>query len=148
MSTENDLTKLYEEAHAASVETRLKLAAYAAKYPRATPAGWTSPEFEAAREAAARYVELHNKLRNWNHTPKRIRIEVDYGAIASPWWKQARRTHYCPEPCSGLVYDNETNVVVVRKETADAFRAWAEKIPGWEHNPFTFTEETSAPAVG
>lgn len=147
MSTENDLIKLYDETHAACVEARLKLAEYVAKYPRATHEGRTSPEFEAAREAGNRYVELHNRLRNW-HAPKRIQIKVDFGAIESPWWKQARRTHYCPDPCSGLVYDYETSAVVVGEQTAAAFRAWAEKIPGWEHNPFIFTEEPSAPTMG
>lgn len=81
----------------------------------------------------------------------KVTITVDYENNAPAWWgaipfAPGADPEVLPATCQAL-FEMGTDEITVSAEDAAAFRAWAEKLPGWddgpEHakHPFTFQEE-------
>lgn len=79
-------------------------------------------------------------------------IRIDYRNNSKAWWDATWDADTCaeiPESCRPLVTELGCDAVTVSGEDAAAFRAWAEKLPGWADgpayapHPFTFHEALS-----
>jgi hypothetical protein len=78
-------------------------------------------------------------------------IKVDHENNATIWWcaALARPASEIPKSTHRLMHPAFSEVTVTAEDAA-AFRAWAEKLPGWsdgpEHarHPFTFHEEPAS----
>jgi hypothetical protein len=79
---------------------------------------------------------------------ERITNRIDYENSAERWWRAVRgnmRPSACPASCWPLLAgQSHPDKVTVSAEDADAFREWAETLPGWSdgpenaRHPFTF----------
>ena len=76
-----------------------------------------------------------------------VRIETNERYQPAAWWREAfLRRDTCPLACRHLILGMLREwEVTVADDDAKAFRAWGEKLPGWdagsgdEPHPFTFT---------
>lgn len=76
-----------------------------------------------------------------------VRIKVDYENNSKAWWGatwHADTDPRIPESCRPIVTELGCDEIDVPAPDADAFRAWAETLPGWAdgpeyaRHPFTF----------